>query len=577
MTYWHNYSWLCGFSVALLFVTGCSSIRTDQQFALSLLPAAPKPAPSAASTRSFSSSNSLVPRSTTSAPLPEAPKLQPNIFLASETPILLQTAKLSAESSAATLRIQRADARFEAGKKAYQAGDIETARREFDRAVDILLSSPATMSERSRIEIRLEQMVAAIHRFDVNGMGAADLAGQPGYDKAPLEDILELTFPVDPSLTPRVREQLTATKSGIPLQLTDAVLSYINFFQSEKGRRTLLAGFKRSGRYRHIISRILEEEKVPQELIYLAQAESGFLPRAVSHKAAVGMWQFVQARGREYGLGQTAHHDDRLDPEKATRSAARHLRDLYEHFGDWYLAIAAYNCGPGGVERAIQRTGYADFWELRSRNAIPRETTNYVPIIVAMTIMAKNAKEYGLENIDFDAPLEYDSIKVDTATHLALIADAAEQTVSDIRELNPALLTNVAPSGYEVRIPKGSSPKVLAGLATVPPGMRASYRLHRVSSGETLSEIAKRYNTSERTLASVNDGSPDAGDLLLIPAGDPGARKKLAPTYKPRTRGKGVAASRKARAGKQTASSARKSSTRAAAPTRRSGKLIARR
>ena len=162
------------------------------------------------------------------------------------------------------------------------------------------------------------------------------------------------------------------------------------------------------------------------------------------------MWQFVQWRGRQYGLNQTAYTDDRLDPEKATRSAARHLHDLYEKFGDWYLAIAGYNCGDGCVEKAVQRTGYADFWDLRARNAIPKETTNYVPIIVAMTIMHKNAKDYGLEDIEIDPPLTYDTIELEAPTHLALVADIADRPVSDIRELNPSLLNSVAPAGYAV-------------------------------------------------------------------------------------------------------------------------------
>src|SRR5262249_41775985 len=148
------------------------------------------------------------------------------------------------------------------------------------------------------------------------------------------------------------------------------------------------------------------------EIIHLAQAESGFIPRAVSRARATGMWQFMGWRGNQYGLLQTPYLDDRLDPEKATRAAARHLRDLYAEFGDWYLAIAAYNCGPGNVEKAVERTGYADFWMLRERGALPVETTNYVPIILAMTIMAKNSSEYGLEGLAYDAPLEYDTMDV---------------------------------------------------------------------------------------------------------------------------------------------------------------------
>lgn len=552
MTYRHTYSWLGSVAVALVFVSGCTTMRSEQ-FATHFLPPAPRTA-----------SASTVPA------VPDAPKLESSLF-ASQSPTFLRNVEASAQSSAATLRIQRANARFEAGRKAYQSGDAEKARSEFDAAVEVLLTAPANMVERSRIEIRLEEMIGAIHRFDVNGLGATDLAGQPGYDKAPLEDILELTFPIDPSWKPRVREQVTATKSGIPLQINDVVLSYINFFQSEKGRHTLLAGFKRAGRYKNLISRILDEEQVPQELIFLAQAESGFLPRAVSHKSAVGMWQFVQARGREYGLMQTSHSDDRLDPEKATRSAARHLRDLYKHFGDWYLAIAAYNCGPGGVERAVERTGYADFWELRSRNAIPRETTNYVPIIVAMTIMAKNAKEYGLENIEVDEALEYEKLTIDTPTHLALLADAAERSLTDLRELNPSLLTNVVPAGYEIRIPKGSSALVTANLAAVPASMRASHRLHRVISGETLATIAKRYNTSERSLANVNSsGSADVGEVLLIPAA-PATKTKIV------AKRTGTSAVRKKTSGARasTKPATKGSQRQAAQPARRSGKLVA--
>ena len=149
------------------------------------------------------------------------------------------------------------------------------------------------------------------------------------------------------------------------------------------------------------------------------------MPRAVSRMAAGGMWQFVKFRGNEYGLMQTPYTDDRMDPEKATRAAAHHLHDLYNEFGDWYLAIAAYNCGPGR-EKAVERTGYADFWELRSRGVLPAETTNYVPIILAMTIMEKNAAEYGLEGIQLDPPLEYDTVETTAQTSLALVADITD-------------------------------------------------------------------------------------------------------------------------------------------------------
>jgi membrane-bound lytic murein transglycosylase D len=328
-----------------------------------------------------------------------------------------------------------------------------------------------------------------------------------------------MTFPVDPKLKSKVKEEMTATVSQLPLSLNDSVLGFVNFF-SGRGRRTLIAGLQRAGRYRPLIQRILDEEGVPQELIYLAQAESGFYPRAVSNKQATGMWQFVQFRGQQYGLMQTPYSDDRLDPEKATRSAARHLHDLYTHFGDWYLAIAAYNCGPGNVERAVERTGYADFWELRNRNVLPVETTNYVPIILAMTIMAKNPKAYDLEDVVPESPLEYDVATMTSPTHLALVADLTETPVSELQALNPALLKSVAPAGYQLNVPRGTANSLTGALETVPPERRASWRMHKVASGETLAMIGKRYGASPSVIAAANrmeSDAPETGDRLVIP------------------------------------------------------------
>src|SRR5277367_944369 len=156
--------------------------------------------------------------------------------------------------------------------------------------------------------------------------------------------------------------------------------------------------------------------------------------------AAGGMWQFLTWRGQQYGLMQTRYTDDRMDPEMATRAAARHLHDLYNEFGDWYLAIAAYNCGPGTIEKAVERTGYADFWELRNRGALPVETTNYVPIILAMTIMEKNAAEYGLEGVQLDVPVEYDTVTTEAVTSLTLVSDITELPAAQLAEMNPAAL-----------------------------------------------------------------------------------------------------------------------------------------
>jgi membrane-bound lytic murein transglycosylase D len=302
--------------------------------------------------------------------------------------------------------------------------------------------------------------------------------------------------------------------------VNDVVLGYLNYF-SGRGHKTIEMGIERSGKYRAMISRVLAEEGVPQELIHLAQAESGFLPRAVSRAAAEGMWQFVKFRGNQYGLMQTASSDDRLDPEKATRAAARHLHDLYKEFNDWYLAIAAYNCGPGAVERAVERTGYADFWELRARHALPAETANYVPIILAMTIMSKNAHEYGLDQVEYDPAIEYDTVTVETPTNLALVSDLADTPITQLQQLNPALLRSMIPAEFALRVPKGSGLALTAALEQIPAERRPSWRIHRVQSGETLAGIAREFRSSSGAIAAANSLSgsdPNIGDRLLIPA-----------------------------------------------------------
>ena len=222
----------------------------------------------------------------------------------------------------------------------------------------------------------------------------------------------------------------------------------------------------------------------------------------------------------EYGLNQSAFHDERLDPEKATRAAARHLRDLYNQFGDWYLAMAAYNCGPGCVDRAVQRTGYADFWTLRDMGALPRETTNYVPLILAMTIMAKNPKDYQLDEFEPEPALVYETVKLDAPTSLALLADAAERPISELRELNPALLRATAPAGYEVHMPKGTASPVVAALQSIPANRRATWRVHHVAPGKRSrlpSDIEPPLPPSREANPSYVN-SPAAGEVLIIPA-----------------------------------------------------------
>jgi membrane-bound lytic murein transglycosylase D len=487
---------------AVAFTTAGCGLNQSSRFRMAFLPPA--------------SHDSL-----TAIELADPPVIQPNLYLKDVPPFLLTDPQFSGRRTRADSLVERADRRFEAGKRYYQSNDMGNARREFDAAIDSMLdASDQNPTDREEYERKLDEMVDAIHRFDLTGLGASAGMEEGQFEKAPLEDILQMTFPVDPKLKDKVREQVAATVSQLPLAVNDAVLGYIHFF-SGRGHKTLVGGLQRSGRYRPMIQRILDEEGLPQELIHVAQAESGFIPRALSRKAAGGMWQFLKWRGNEYGLQQTRYTDDRMDPEKATRAAARHLRDLYQEFGDWYLAIAAYNCGPVVVERAVERTGYADFWEIRSRGALPLETTNYVPVILAMIIMEKNAAEYGLDGIQLDPPVSFDTVEVSAPTSLALVSDITDTPVAEMAALNPAILKGIVPEDYPLHVPKGSGNQLLAALQLIPAEHRNSWRVHRVGAGETLAAIGKRYSALPSSIVAANHlSSAEAaeGDRLLIPA-----------------------------------------------------------
>jgi membrane-bound lytic murein transglycosylase D len=496
---------------AATFTAGCG-FNQQSRFQMSFLPPAPRSAPAI----DFS----------------EPPAPEPNLYLKTDIPVAVASNPVAPRRrTEADTSIQSAERALQRGRRSYQSKDLAGARREFDRAIDLMLeASDQDPADRQELQRKLEEMVEAIHRYDLADLGAGAPVDQPKFDKAPLEDILQMTFPVDPRLKDKVRDQVAATLSQLPLSVNDSVLGYINYF-SNRGKRTLLYGLQRSGRYRPMIQRILDEEGVPQELIHLAQAESGFFPRVVSRAAAGGMWQFVKFRGNEYGLKQTPYTDARYDPEMATRAAARHLRDLFKEFGDWYLAIAAYNCGPGVVEKAVERTGYADFWELRERHVLPLETTNYVPIILAMTIMEKNAAEYGIEGFQLEAPLEYDTVETPGVTSLTLIADILDVPVALLGEINPSSLHGKIPEGYPLHVPKGTVDQLAAALQQIPANHLDAWRMHRVGAGETLTAIGKRYNVMPANIVAVNRleaAQPEEGDRLLIPAAariEPPARK----------------------------------------------------
>ncbi len=408
--------------------------------------------------------------------------------------------------------IARVEKEYQAGQANYQAGHLEAAKQNFDAAFNLLLGSGFDLRSNSdaRLEQELDRLLDGINDLELAALQQGDGFAEQKSEPAPIDEANELTPAVDQNVKAKAEAEIKSTHSDLPLMMTDQVAGYINYF-SNRGRGTIERALARSGRYDDMIRRTLREEGVPQELIYLAQAESGVHPLAVSKAGARGMWQFMGSRAKGYGLERSWWVDERQDPEKATRAAAHHLHDLYNEIGDWYLAMAAYNSGPGTVQSAVKRTGYADFWELYRRNALPKETRNYVPIIVAVTIMAKNPAQYGLDSVVKDKPVPYDTVKIDYPIDLRLAAECVDATAEDLSDLNPSLLRMTTPKftdkgeAFELRLPAGTAGKFETAVAAIPADKRVWWRYHKVQAGETLAAIARTYHTTPKAIAEAND------------------------------------------------------------------------
>ena len=462
-------------------------------------------------------------------PAPTAAAQQPtSANLAQKLPLVNPAARPSASllppaTAGKAYLMARVEEKFVSGEQNYKAGHLEASRKDFDQAVDWLLESGYDLNKDAQLSELFHRVVDTVYAYELQAFRAGDGFSEPPAVPAAIDEVADMTFPVDPRLKERAEEAAKNISHDLPLTVNDEVLSFLNFFQTPRGRAIVETGLRRSGRYREMISRVLREEGVPQDLIYLAQAESAFQPLALSRAGARGIWQFVAWRGNEYGLRHTWWIDDRQDPEKATRAAAHHLRDLYGMFGDWYLAMAAYNCGPGNVQKAVERTGYADFWELYRRNVLPKETKNYVPIILALTLIAKDAAHYGI-HADPDAPVPYDVVKPGRAIDLRLVAETIDVDVETLHALNPSLLRLATPDdpSFELHLPPGSAQRFSAEIADIPPDKWVSWRRHRVAPGETISAIAKKYRVTALAIADANNlehgAALESGAKLIIPA-----------------------------------------------------------
>lgn len=436
------------------------------------------------------------------APLPAAPIAHPG---------LVATLPASEADDRIAALIAESERRFAAGQREFQLGHLEAAKREFDLAVDIILTYPEGARSEGRLAAYLDQLVDRIAAIERRALAQGDGFTEKPYDPAMIDELLEVaTFPLpDPATSTRdsVERDLRATAHDIPIPANPRVLAYVELFQGRL-RDWFQRALDRGAQYLPLIQNVFRAEGLPLDLAYVPLIESAFNPNALSRARAKGMWQFVLGTARLHGLRYDWYVDERADPEKATVAAARYLRSLADAFGgDWHLALASYNSGPGRVQNAIRRAKVADFWTLsQSSRYLPRETREYVPMILAAIIIAKNPTQYGFQ-IAQAAVAAVEKVTLPVAVDLRRVAEWIGVPVGEIQALNPELrrwTTPLRDASYVLKVPAGTGERLLARLATASPGERIAVSEYVIRRGDTLSTIARRLRVGVTDLADAN-------------------------------------------------------------------------
>jgi membrane-bound lytic murein transglycosylase D len=397
---------------------------------------------------------------------------------------------------------------YQDGLEAYQAGRTDEAREHFDRAVDIVLSSGIDLNDYPAFKAAFDEMVGNIADLDAE-LFRQEPPAAGGENASPLDTLKDITTYLSPEEAEKEREKIQKVVGtisyDIPITLNPRVLGFIEAFQT-RIRGEFEAGLKRSGSFLPLIKSIFRDEGLPEDLAYMAHQESAFKITAYSRARAKGMWQFMSFTGKKYGLRIDPWVDERSDFEKSTRAAARYLKDLYERYGDWYLAMAAYNAGEGKIDRAVAHARTKDFWAICKTRYIRAETKSYVPAILASILIDKSPGDYGFD-VDLDSPLAWETVTIDKPTDLQVLAEGSGAPLDAIRFLNGELRGLVTPpnvGSYTARVPVGSKDKLSAHLSTIPDDKRVSWTVHEVKNGETFTTVARRYKVPVRALVEAN-------------------------------------------------------------------------
>ena len=393
------------------------------------------------------------------------------------------------------------------------AAELEEVRKAEEKAG--LLPQPPGAGPRDGLQVGMDA-ADPLARDLAAAMGTG-LDGAPLADPAPSGSVTARL----PELIGISEDELRA-KYDIPVELNDAVIAYIRFFQTD-AREHFSKWLGRSTKYLPMMRQLLEQQGLPLDLVYLSMIESGFSSYATSFARAAGLWQFVVGTSRRYGLVTDFWVDERRDPVKSTLAAAKYLKDLRERFhGDWYLAWAGYNAGEGRIDRAIRKDGTRDFWRMMGKGRTLRaETRHYVPKLIAAALIAKHPERFGF-HVDFEQPVEVDEVRVPEATDLHVIAKAAGITFEQVRELNPELRRFCTPpAGWTIRLPRGTRETFLAEYEKLGPGDRLSFVEHKVEKGEPLNKIARAYGVTEAAILRTNGirsyRQIKPGRMLVIP------------------------------------------------------------